>query len=98
MSSKWFGDELGDGRLPSPVHHRRFDGKNHPTVHSRYARIFINHLGYVVVAAACLQNGLVASWAMAACRRQYTTADSAARITLRYATAMCASLLTILVK
>jgi hypothetical protein len=50
------------------------------------------------VAAACLQNGLVASWAMAACRRQYTTADSAARITLRYAAAMRASLLTTLVK
>ena len=98
MSSKWFGDELGDGRLPSPAHHRRFDGKNHPTVHSRHARIFINHLDYVEVAAACLQNGLVTSWAMAACRRRSTAAVLTAGITLRYATAMRASLLTILVK
>jgi hypothetical protein len=98
VSSKRFGGELSDGRLPSPVHHRRFDGKNHPTVRRCYARLITHYSSKVAVAAACLQNGLVASWAMAACRRQYTTADSAARITLRYATAMCASLLTILVK
>jgi hypothetical protein len=95
VSSKRFGGELSDGCLPSPVHRRRFDGKNHPTVHSRYARIFINHLGYVAVAAACLQNGLVTSWAMAACRRQYTTAVLTARITLRYTAAMRVFLLTI---